>query len=73
MSNPAVAEKGKLNAKIELSAPGGHSSVPPRHTVGTHALVVQTWIFIVSTADHRHARPHDHRARSQPSHATPQP
>lgn len=32
MSNPAVAEKGKLNAKIELSAPGGHSSVPPRHT-----------------------------------------
>ncbi|CCL99719.1 uncharacterized protein FIBRA_01741 [Fibroporia radiculosa] len=32
MSSPAVAEKGKLDARVELSGPGGHSSVPPLHT-----------------------------------------
>ncbi|KAJ3566918.1 hypothetical protein NP233_g6692 [Leucocoprinus birnbaumii] len=29
---PGVAEKGYLNAQIELTAPGGHSSIPPDHT-----------------------------------------
>lgn len=33
LSNPGVAEKGNLNVRIELTTPGGHSSVPPRHTV----------------------------------------
>ncbi|KAM6496948.1 carboxypeptidase S [Amanita muscaria] len=27
-----IAEKGTLNAKIEVTTPGGHSSVPPPHT-----------------------------------------
>ncbi|EIM86566.1 carboxypeptidase S [Stereum hirsutum FP-91666 SS1] len=31
-STPAVAEKGKLNVRIEVNTPGGHSSVPPAHT-----------------------------------------
>lgn len=30
---PSVAEKGHLNIMMEVSAPGGHSSVPPKHTV----------------------------------------
>ena len=30
---PAVAEKGYLDVKIEVSSAGGHSSVPPPHTV----------------------------------------
>lgn len=30
---PAVAEKGSFNLLMEVSAPGGHSSVPPAHTV----------------------------------------
>ncbi|KAI0629265.1 carboxypeptidase S [Trametes polyzona] len=29
---PALSEKGYLDVKIEVTAPGGHSSVPPRHT-----------------------------------------
>ncbi|ETW79160.1 Metallo peptidase M20 [Heterobasidion irregulare TC 32-1] len=31
-SAPSVAEKGKLNVRIEVTTPGGHSSVPPPHT-----------------------------------------
>lgn len=30
---PGVAEKGFLNVKVEVTAPGGHSSRPPPHTV----------------------------------------
>lgn len=30
---PGVAEKGYLDVVVEVSAPGGHSSVPPLHTV----------------------------------------
>ncbi|KZS94485.1 carboxypeptidase S, partial [Sistotremastrum niveocremeum HHB9708] len=29
---PAIGEKGYLDVKVEVSSPGGHSSVPPRHT-----------------------------------------
>ncbi|KAI0328685.1 Zn-dependent exopeptidase [Cubamyces sp. BRFM 1775] len=29
---PALSEKGYLDVQIEITAPGGHSSVPPRHT-----------------------------------------
>lgn len=30
---PAVAEKGSFNLRLEVASPGGHSSVPPPHTV----------------------------------------
>ncbi|KAF4583535.1 hypothetical protein EYR38_002287 [Pleurotus pulmonarius] len=29
---PAIAEKGYLDVKIEVTTPGGHSSLPPAHT-----------------------------------------
>ncbi|KAF9070931.1 carboxypeptidase S [Rhodocollybia butyracea] len=29
---PAVAEKGYIDVKIDVTSPGGHSSVPPPHT-----------------------------------------
>lgn len=31
-SQPAVAEKGQLNVRMEVDTPGGHSSRPPAHT-----------------------------------------
>jgi len=34
VATPAIAEKGFLNVLVEVSAPGGHSSIPPTHTVG---------------------------------------
>ncbi|KAG9076408.1 hypothetical protein FRC06_009519 [Ceratobasidium sp. 370] len=32
VAQPAVAEKGYLDVRIEVATPGGHSSVPPEHT-----------------------------------------
>jgi Gly-Xaa carboxypeptidase len=29
---PAIAEKGYLDTRVEVHAPGGHSSIPPAHT-----------------------------------------
>ncbi|KAJ6493697.1 hypothetical protein C8R47DRAFT_1119429 [Mycena vitilis] len=31
-ASPAVAEKGYLDVHVEVTSPGGHSSVPPAHT-----------------------------------------
>ncbi|TBU30546.1 carboxypeptidase S [Dichomitus squalens] len=42
MSSPGVAEKGKFDARFEISAPGGHSSVPPEHTsIGMLAAIIK--------------------------------
>ena len=30
---PAIGEKGYLDVRVEVSSPGGHSSIPPEHTV----------------------------------------
>lgn len=32
-ATPSVAEKGMINVNVEVTAPGGHSMLPPRHTV----------------------------------------
>ncbi|KAI0704317.1 hypothetical protein BC835DRAFT_817562 [Cytidiella melzeri] len=31
-AGPATGEKGYLDVRVEVSTPGGHSSIPPRHT-----------------------------------------
>ncbi|KAI0731073.1 carboxypeptidase S [Earliella scabrosa] len=42
MVNPGVAEKGKFDVRFEISAPGGHSSIPPEHTsIGMLAAVIK--------------------------------
>ncbi|RPD64023.1 carboxypeptidase S [Lentinus tigrinus ALCF2SS1-7] len=42
MVNPGVAEKGKFDVRFEISAPGGHSSIPPEHTsIGLLAAVIK--------------------------------
>lgn len=30
---PAIGEKGYLDVRVDVSSPGGHSSIPPAHTV----------------------------------------
>ncbi|KAG8683468.1 hypothetical protein FRC11_013533, partial [Ceratobasidium sp. 423] len=32
VAQPAIAEKGYLDVRVEVATPGGHSSVPPEHT-----------------------------------------
>ncbi|KAF8159671.1 hypothetical protein B0H34DRAFT_704372 [Crassisporium funariophilum] len=32
IASPGIAEKGLLNVRVEVTAPGGHSSIPPKHT-----------------------------------------
>ena len=44
-AGPATGEKGYLDVRVEVTTPGGHSSVPPPHTV---CLVLRP-IFFAST------------------------
>ena len=32
-ATPGIVEKGPFDMNVEVTAPGGHSSVPPKHTV----------------------------------------
>ncbi|KAF8074977.1 carboxypeptidase S [Lyophyllum atratum] len=32
VATPGIAEKGYMDVRVEITTPGGHSSVPPRHT-----------------------------------------
>lgn len=32
-ATPGIAEKGYIDVRVEVESPGGHSSVPPTHTV----------------------------------------
>ncbi|KAI0367059.1 carboxypeptidase S [Pilatotrama ljubarskyi] len=32
IATPAIAEKGYIDVRVEVTSPGGHSSVPPAHT-----------------------------------------
>jgi Gly-Xaa carboxypeptidase len=38
VATPGVAEKGYLDVMINVASPGGHSSLPPPHTVGSYLL-----------------------------------
>ena len=35
-ATPGIAEKGYTDVRVEVTSPGGHSSVPPPHTVRYH-------------------------------------
>lgn len=40
-ATPAVSEKGYLDVRVEITSPGGHSSIPPAHTgIGLLSLAV---------------------------------
>ena len=57
MSATGVAEKGKFDARFEISAPGGHSSIPPEHTVRPMSTpqCAQS-LNLIRLSEHRHAR-----------------
>ena len=39
VASPGIAEKGFINVLVEVTAPGGHSSIPPAHTVISFFIV----------------------------------
>ena len=45
-----TAEKGYFDVRIEVESPGGHSSVPPKHTVRYLVIVISEYIIQVSFA-----------------------
>jgi Gly-Xaa carboxypeptidase len=38
IATPGITEKGYFDTRVAVSTPGGHSSVPPPHTVSCHAF-----------------------------------
>jgi Gly-Xaa carboxypeptidase len=36
---PGIAEKGKLDTKVKVMTAGGHSSIPPAHTVSRNVFM----------------------------------
>lgn len=45
---PDTGEKGYLDVRVEVSTKGGHSSVPPKHTVRFLYLIpIYAWISFV--------------------------
>lgn len=55
LAGPGIAEKGYLNVQVEVKAPGGHSSVPPAHTVRplTCSTLIASWFTRI--VEHRHS------------------
>lgn len=39
IATPAVAEKGHFDLRMVVSSAGGHSSVPPEHTVSSSPCI----------------------------------
>ncbi len=54
LATPGIVEKGYLDTKLEIAAPGGHSSIPPSHTVS--AFLVPTAFKLKELLEYRYAR-----------------
>ena len=53
IASPGIAEKGSSNVRVQVTAPGGHSSIPPAHTV---------FVLLSSHCLHSFDRNHSYRA-----------
>lgn len=45
IATPGISEKGYLDVMINVASPGGHSSLPPHHTVGLCSRI-NGWVLI---------------------------
>ena len=54
IASPGIAEKGHLNVRVEVTAPGGHSSIPPPHTV---FVIFTTYIHVIVIISAEHWNP----------------
>lgn len=49
---PGIAEKGYVDTRVKVSTSGGHSSVPPAHTVSCNFLFLGG-SYLISFIEHR--------------------
>lgn len=56
IATPGIAEKGNLNVLVEVTAPGGHSSIPPPHTVFV-ILSCRRYILLIAVIPTEHWHP----------------
>ena len=57
---PALAEKGYVDVRVEVTASGGHSSVPPPHTaIGMLSAIIVAWRRFFSIAGPSNYQPRD--------------
>lgn len=72
IATPAVAEKGHFDLRLEVSSPGGHSSVPPEHTVSSlKTATTVTGIIDALPLEHWHSCSVDTTPRGKPVPTTP--
>lgn len=53
LATPGIAEKGFLNTYVKVTAPGGHSSVPPAHTVSSQLSFMAMKSYLVFLKEYR--------------------
>lgn len=70
---PAVAEKGYLDVRVEVSSPGGHSSIPPAHTVSADIVDSRTFLITFRPTEHRHSLFPSRKIRGKPVRSSYQP
>ena len=74
VATTAIVEKGYIDVRLSVASPGGHSSIPPKHTVralSSHIRLLVTchpeyWIFGCS---HRRDRSQSNRPQALPRYA----
>ena len=44
LATVGTAEKGYIDARVDVTAPGGHSSVPPAHTVSSMIFIISSFL-----------------------------
>lgn len=70
LASPGVAEKGYFDLRMTVSTSGGHSSVPPQHTVSDHddISVSHLWLIFILHLEHRYSCGFDCTTGGEPIH-----
>ena len=58
---PAIVEKGYIDVHLSVASPGGHSSIPPKHTVRTVIPYSSNGLLIILCPEHRPFGRFNHR------------
>ena len=73
---PAIGEKGYFDTRLEVTTPGGHSSIPPEHTVSFPLCISPTEAYNHSLQEYWNSRYSPSSIRVKPfqtNHRTRQP